>query len=58
MPLQWTEVKKGLKITDFTIRNAMTRIRRRGDIFSPVLKKGIDMKTAIRKLEAIWNKES
>jgi len=58
MPLQWTEVKKGLKITDFNIRNAMTRIRRRGDIFSPVLKKGIDMKTAIRKLEAIWNKES
>jgi hypothetical protein len=36
----------------------MTRIRRRGDIFSPVLKKGIDMKTAIGKLEAIWNKES
>jgi bifunctional non-homologous end joining protein LigD len=41
MPLHWDEVKKGLKITDFTIKNAMARIRETGDLFSGVLGKGI-----------------
>ncbi|HUR67587.1 MAG TPA: DNA ligase D [Chitinophagaceae bacterium] len=43
MPLYWEEVKKGLKMTDFTIKNAMERIRSEGDIFKPVLGKGIDI---------------
>jgi bifunctional non-homologous end joining protein LigD len=43
MPLHWDEVKKGLKMTDFTIHNAVARIREEGDIFEPVLGKGIEM---------------
>ncbi|UYQ94507.1 DNA ligase D [Chitinophaga horti] len=43
MPLDWSEVKKGLKLKDFNIKNAMTRIKRNGDIFKPVLGKGIDL---------------
>ncbi len=43
MPLHWEEVKKGLKMTDFTIFNAMERIRSEGDIFKPVLGKGINL---------------
>jgi bifunctional non-homologous end joining protein LigD len=43
MPLHWDEVKKGLKMTDFTIHNAVARIREEGDIFKPVLGKGIEM---------------
>jgi len=43
MPLHWDEVKKGLKITDFNIDNAIARIREVGDIFKPVLGKGIDL---------------
>jgi len=43
MPLHWEEVKRGLKITDFTIFNAMARIKEVGDIFKPVLGKGIDL---------------
>lgn len=43
MPLQWDEVKKGLKITDFNINNAAARIREMGDIFKPVLGPGIDL---------------
>lgn len=44
MPLDWEEVKKGLKMKDFTLKNAMARIKREGDIFQPVLKKGVDLK--------------
>jgi bifunctional non-homologous end joining protein LigD len=43
MPLYWEEVKKGLRITDFNISNAMDRIKSEGDIFKPVLGKGIDL---------------
>jgi len=56
MPLQWTEVKKGLKMMDFHIKNAVNRLGKKGDIFKPVLGKGIEMKSAIHKLEAIWKK--
>jgi bifunctional non-homologous end joining protein LigD len=47
MPLHWDEVKKGLQMSDFTIFNAMDRITAEGDLFKPVLGKGIDMKKAI-----------
>jgi bifunctional non-homologous end joining protein LigD len=43
MPLHWDEVKKGLKITDFNIFNAIERMQSEGDIFKPVLGKGIDL---------------
>lgn len=43
MPLHWDEVKKGLKLKDFTIKNAVQRVRELGDIFKPVLGKGINM---------------
>jgi bifunctional non-homologous end joining protein LigD len=51
MPLYWEEVRKGLKMTDFTIFNAIDRMRSEGDPFSPVLGEGIDMEKAIAKLE-------
>ena len=43
MPLHWDEVKSGLKMSDFTIFNAVERVREVGDIFSPVLGKGIEL---------------
>lgn len=48
MPLHWDEVKKGLKMKDFTIHNAIARVRAEGDLFSPVLGKGIDMNKALK----------
>ncbi len=51
MPLHWEEVKKGLKMTDFTIENSIARMRNEGDIFKPVLGKEINMKAALKKLE-------
>jgi bifunctional non-homologous end joining protein LigD len=47
MPLHWEEVKKGLKMTDFTIYNAIDRVKSEGDIFKPVLGKGIDLAKVI-----------
>ncbi|RZJ15380.1 MAG: DNA ligase D, partial [Acinetobacter sp.] len=54
MPLEWDEVKKGLKMKDFHIFNAVERIESLGDIFKPVLEKGIDLQKIIK---AITNKE-
>lgn len=53
MPLHWDEVKKGLKMIDFNIKNAIARIIEQGDIFKPVLEKGIVMKTAMAKLRSL-----
>lgn len=48
MPLHWDEVKKGLQMKDFTIFNAIERMRSEGDIFKPVLGKGIDLNKVIK----------
>lgn len=53
MPIEWDELKKGLKPTDFNIENALERIKAKGDLFKPVLGKGIDMMKALELLEGI-----
>ncbi len=52
MPLDWKEVKAGLNPLDFNINNALARIEKKGDIFHPVLKKGMDMMKVLKKLGA------
>lgn len=54
MPLDWKELKPGLKPTDFNIHNALKRIESKGDLFKPVLGKGIDMKKALMKIEELF----
>jgi len=49
MPLHWDEVKKGLKMSDFTIYNAIDRIKNEGDIFKPVLGKGVNLEKVIKQ---------
>jgi bifunctional non-homologous end joining protein LigD len=51
MPLHWKEVKPGLKPTDFTIQNALKRIKRTGDLWQPVLKSGIDLAAVLKRIE-------
>ena len=53
MPLHWDELKKGLKISDFHLRNALSRLRETGDIFQGVLGKGIDMTSALKKSQKL-----
>jgi bifunctional non-homologous end joining protein LigD len=42
-PLHWDEVKKGLKMQDFNIFNMVARLKEVGDLFKPVLEKGIKL---------------
>ena len=53
MPLDWDELKPGLLPTDYNIENALERIKEKGDLFKPVLGKGIDMMKALELLQNI-----
>lgn len=54
MPLSWDEVKPGLNMKDFTIRNAMERLRSTGDLFHGVLGPGINLEATIKKAEGLF----
>ncbi|MET3606965.1 bifunctional non-homologous end joining protein LigD [Mucilaginibacter rubeus] len=54
MPLQWDEVKTGLSMRDFTIHNALDRLKETGDLFTGVLKEGIDLAKTIKKAQQIF----
>lgn len=47
MPLHWDEVKKGLHQQKFNIKNAMARIKSEGDLFKPVIGKGINLEEVL-----------
>jgi bifunctional non-homologous end joining protein LigD len=49
MPLHWDEMKRGLTMKDFTIFNALDRLKETGDLFKGVLGKGIDLAKAVKK---------
>ena len=49
-PLHWEEVKKGLSIAAFTMLNMPDRIKSEGDLFNPVLQKGIDLNKTLKKV--------
>jgi len=57
MPLHWEEVKEGLKMQDFTIFNAVSRVKEQGDIFTGVLAKGTNLKQTLKKLETVFGKQ-
>ncbi len=50
-PLEWKEVKEGLHPSQFTMHNILDRIKKKGDLFEPVLKKGIDLRKCLKNLE-------
>lgn len=54
MPLHWEEIKKGLSMKDFTIKNAIERMKNEGDIFKGALQKGIDMSKALQNAQSIY----
>ena len=56
-PVEWSEVKrKQVKIEDFTIKSMLERLKRRGDVFKPVLSNRQSLERAIKKLESMTDK--
>ncbi len=49
-PLDWSEVKKGLHPSQFTIHNIFERLDKKGDLFEGVLAKPIDLNRCLEKL--------
>ena len=49
-PLKWSEVKSGLKVSDFTIQNIPERVLGQDDLFKGILGTGIVMDDAIDHL--------
>jgi len=56
MPLAWDEVKPGLKMSDFTIFNAVDRVKETGDLFKGALDEGIDLMKAVKKAKEVFSK--
>ncbi len=52
-PLHWDEVKKGLTSTTYHINNIFDRVKTEGDLFKPVLGKGINLANVLKKLSSI-----
>jgi len=52
-PLEWKELKKGLKITDFNIQNMPERLGDKGDIFMGILQEEIKMEKALERLNEL-----
>jgi bifunctional non-homologous end joining protein LigD len=50
MPVTWDEVRPGLTMRDFTIHNAIDRLKETGDLFSGVLGTGIDLVKTMEKV--------
>ncbi len=49
-PLKWEEVNYDLDFTEFTIQSVPDRVKKVGDLWAPVLKKGVDMERALERL--------
>nr|WP_068891936.1 DNA ligase D [Pedobacter panaciterrae] len=54
MPLAWEEVKSGINMKDFTIFNAVDRLKETGDLFKGVLGKGIDLTKAVERAKIVF----
>lgn len=52
-PLHWTEVKKGLSIRQFSVKNIAERVHTEGDLFSGVLSKGIELNDVLKTLARV-----
>lgn len=51
-PLKWTEVNDKLDPRSFTIKTIFDRLNKAGDLWKPVIGKGVDIKKAMMKLNA------
>lgn len=52
MPLDWDEIKEGLKISNFTISNSLERLNKAGDLWAGIEKINNNLKSALTLLKA------
>ena len=52
-PLEWDELKSGLKITDFNLKNMPERLEEKGDLFSKVLESKLNMEASLERLNRL-----
>ena len=52
-PINWDELKSGLKIRDFNIKNMPARISENPEMFKGILGEGIDISQALQSLEEL-----
>jgi bifunctional non-homologous end joining protein LigD len=52
-PLHWEEVKKGLKMSQFTIQNMVARVKSEGDLFNGAIGKGIDLNLVLKSVVSL-----
>lgn len=50
-PLHWSEVRKGLDPTRFTLKTIFKRLDKQGDLWKPVLGRGIDIAKCLERLD-------
>lgn len=51
-PLEWDEVNESLMPAQFTIKSVLQRFEKKGDLWKPVLGKGIEINKILKKLES------
>lgn len=56
-PLVWREVRKGLDPKKFTLRTIDRRLARVGDLWTPVMGEGIDMRACVEKIRLMQGKK-
>lgn len=52
-PLHWSEIRKGLTPTTWNAFNIFDRVKTEGDLFAPVLGKGIDLESVVQTLKSL-----
>lgn len=57
-PLRWSEVRKGLDPSRFTLRTVPARLKRLGDLWADIDSKAIDVEACLKKLARLTKKSS
>jgi bifunctional non-homologous end joining protein LigD len=55
-PLEWDEVNDSLDPRMFHIRNMQARIKEKGDLWKPVIGRGIDMEKCLERISRMQEK--
>ncbi len=54
-PIHWDEVNENLHPSQFTLRNVLERINKKGDLFAPVIIAKTNIKEILKRLEMLEN---